>query len=70
MAFRLGGIKMKNIKVSIMTNKSYPSWKVVDQEMNIDESKVNYQWRYEDFKLKYQDSKNEYPVEIQIQWLD
>lgn len=61
---------MKNIKVSVMTNKSYPSWKAVDQEMIIDESKKNYNWDYEDIKLKYQDSEDEYPVEIYIEWIN
>lgn len=58
---------MKKIKVSIMTNKSYPTWKVKKAEIIINENEKNYYWSYEDIKAKYQDSEDEYPVDTIIE---
>ena len=61
---------MNYINVSIMTNASYPHWKVIEETIFIDETKEDYLWIYEELKNKYQDSDDEYPLEMEIEHLD
>lgn len=58
---------MKKIRLSIMTNKTYPSYKVVNYEMFVDENKKSYSWEYQAIKDTFQDSDDEYPVGYEIE---
>ena len=61
---------MNYIRVSIMTSTSYPFWKVIEEVIIIDESKEDYLWIYEGLKNRYQDSDDEYPLEMEIEHFD
>ena len=61
---------MNYIRVSIMTNISYPFWKVIEEVIIIDESKEDYLWIYEGLRNRYQDSDDEYPLEMEIEHFD
>ena len=62
--------KMNYIKVSIMTNISYPLWKAIEEPIVIDETKEDYLWGYEELKNYYQDFDDEYPLKIEIEHHD
>ena len=60
---------MKKIKVDIMTNKSYPKWKVINSTTVVNEKEENYLWEFEALKNLFQDSEDEYPCEMIIEHL-
>ena len=61
-------IKLK-LRVSIMTDLSYPCWKAVNQEIIVDGSKKDYYWGYEDIKKNFQNGE-ELPITLEIEYLE
>lgn len=57
------------IKVSIMTNKSYPKWKAVEHEMEVDETKTSYGWVFEDIEKKFKHEDAEYLLSMEYEIL-
>lgn len=56
---------MLKIKVSIMTNKSYPAWKVMDEVVVIERpDHRSYHWEYMELCRKYKTEDDENPVII------
>ena len=60
---------MLKIKVTIQTEESYPSWLVKDYPIEVDETKEDHYWAFEDLKNKFQSPKGEYPIEMVIERL-
>lgn len=58
---------MKKIKVSIMTNKSYPNYKALNVAMKIDETKTSYYWEYKEIEQAYKNEDGEYPTTLIIE---
>lgn len=60
---------MKKIKVDIMTNRTYPKWKAKGFTTIVNEKNENYLWGFEALKNIFQDSEDEYPLEMVIEHL-
>ena len=60
---------MLKIKVTIQTEESYPCWLVKDYPIEVDETKENHYWAFEDLRNKFQSPKSEYPIEMLIERL-
>ena len=60
---------MKNIKVNIMTNKSYPKWKVKNYSISVDENNKSYYWEYKDLEIAFKSSNDEHPVILEINYI-
>lgn len=58
---------MKKIKVSVITNKSYPTYKAINVEMEIDETKTSYYWEYKDIENVFKTQEGEYPTTLIIE---
>lgn len=58
------------IKVSIMTNKTYPKYKVKDFIIDVNEKEESYYWEYKELENKFKTSIDEYPVEMDIDILE
>ena len=54
------------IKVRIMTNKSYPRYKVKDFIIDVNENEKSYFWGYKDLEDKFKTSIDEVPIELII----
>ena len=60
---------MLKIKVTIKTEERYPCWLVKDYPIEVDETKEDYYWMFEDLRNKFQSPKSEYPIEMLIERL-
>lgn len=58
---------MKKIKASIMTNKSYPSYKIKNYEMNVNETLTSYYWEYKEVEEMFKTEEDEHPVTLIIE---
>ena len=60
---------MLKIKVTIQTEESYPGWLVKDYPIEVDETKEDYYWEFEDLRNKFQSPKSGYPIAVLIEVL-
>lgn len=55
------------IKLNIMTNKTYPKYKVKDFIIDVNEKDISYYWKYKELENIFKTSIDEYPIDMTIE---